>query len=110
MTAEPTPPWSLSWEELGNQHSAGVAARDYVDRLRAAIPLRSTDRVLDLCCGFGHVVELLAPAVAAVGYWDASPAMRQATAVRVARFRSALAVDLARPRPLDAYGRFDVVL
>jgi trans-aconitate methyltransferase len=110
VTAEPTPPWSLHWEEPGHQHASTVAARDYVDRLCAAIPLRPTDRVLDFCCGYGHVVELLAPGVAAVGHWDGSRAMREATAARVARFRNAFPADLARPHPLGAYGRFDVIL
>jgi trans-aconitate methyltransferase len=110
VTAEPTPPWSLYWEELGHQHAFTVEAHDYVDRLREAIPLRPTDRVLDFGCGFGHVVELLAPTVAAVGYWDGARAMREATASRVARVRTAFPVDLARPWPLGAYGRFDVVL
>lgn len=110
MTAEPTPPWSLNWEGLGQQHAFQVEARDYVDRLRAALPLRSTDRVLDFGCGLGHVVELLAPVVAAVGYWDGTPGMHEATAARVRRLRAAFPVDLARPRPLGAFGRFDVVL
>lgn len=110
MTAEPTPPWSLHWEEFGHQHGSAVEARDYVARLREALPVRASDRVLDFGCGFGHVVELLAPAVAAIGYWDAAAAMREETAVRVARFPTAFPVDLAHPRPLGAYGLFDVVL
>jgi cyclopropane fatty-acyl-phospholipid synthase-like methyltransferase len=110
VTVEPTPPWSLHWEEPANQHASTVAARDYVDRLRAAIPLRPTDRVLDFGCGYGHVVELLAPVVAEVGHWDGARAMREATASRVARFRNAFPADLSRPHPLGAYGRFDVIL
>jgi cyclopropane fatty-acyl-phospholipid synthase-like methyltransferase len=110
VTAEPTPPWSLYWEELGHQHSFTVEAQDYVERLREALPLRPADRVLEFGCGFGHVVELLAPAVAAVGYWDGARAMRESTASRVARFRTAFPVDLSRPRPLDAFGVFDAVL
>jgi cyclopropane fatty-acyl-phospholipid synthase-like methyltransferase len=110
VIAEPAPAWSLYWEELGHQHWSAVEARDYVARLREVLPVRAADRVLEFGCGFGHVVELLAPAVAAVGYWDATAAMREETAVRVARFPTAFPLDLAHPRSLGAYGLFDVVL
>jgi cyclopropane fatty-acyl-phospholipid synthase-like methyltransferase len=110
MTAERAPTWSAYWEDIDHRHIFTVEARDYVARLRAAVPVARTDRVLDFGCGFGHAVDLLAPTVAAVGYWDAAEAMRRATAERTARFGNVFLVDLARPAALDAYGRFDLLL
>jgi cyclopropane fatty-acyl-phospholipid synthase-like methyltransferase len=107
---EPAPSWTAYWEDIDHRHIFAVEARDYVARLRAAVPVRPTDRVLDFGCGFGHAVELLAPTVAAVGYWDSAEAMRRATGDRSARFRSVFLADLARPAALGAYGRFDLVL
>jgi cyclopropane fatty-acyl-phospholipid synthase-like methyltransferase len=109
-TADPAPSWSAHWEESAHRQRVTVEARDYVARLRTALPIRPVDRVLDFGCGCGHAVELLAHAVAAVGYWDAAPDMLRATSYRVARFPTVFPVDLARPSPLGAFGRFDLIL
>ena len=110
MTAEAAPTWSAYWEDIDHRHIFTVEARDHVARLRAAVPVRRTDRVLDFGCGFGHAVELLAPTVRAVGYWDSAESMRRATAERAARFANVHLIDLARPAALGAHGRFDLLL
>ncbi len=110
MTAEAAQNWSEYWEDVDHRHLFAVEARDHVDRLRAAIPIRPTDRILDFGCGFGHAVELLAPTVAVVAYWDAATAMRRATAERTAAHANVTLADLARPSALGTHARFDLVL
>lgn len=102
--------WSEFWESAGHLHIHEVEARDYVTRLRAVAPLRKSDHVLDFGCGFGHVVELLAPCVAGVGYWDAASRMRRATQERVAPLGTVEPVDLGGPGPDAAICAFDLVL
>lgn len=112
MTVEgPATSWSDYWEGVAfHQHIFVVEARDYVDRLRLSVRLRPGDRVLDFGSGFGHVVELLAPSVASVGFWDIAARMRRATEQRTAALATAELVDLSGPLPAGAVGAFDLVL
>ncbi|MCY7342801.1 MAG: class I SAM-dependent methyltransferase [Pseudonocardia sp.] len=111
MTVEPAAAtWSAYWEGMGHRHIFVVEARDHVARLRREVAPRPTDRVLDFGCGFGHVVELLAPSVAGVGFWDAAAGMRRATAERTASLGTVGPVDLGGPVPESALGSFDLVL
>ena len=107
---QPAETWSAYWDGMEHRHIFTVEARDHVARLHRAVPLRPSDRVLDFGCGFGHVVELLAPSVARVGYWDAAAGMRRATAGRTAALGQVTLVDLGGPVPADAVGGFDLVL
>src|SRR5687768_3773292 len=95
---------------MDHRHIFTVEARDYVARLRREVPVRRTDRVLDFGCGFGHVVELLAPSVAAVGFWDAAEVMRRATAERTTTLPTVAPVDLGGPVPDDAVGTVDLLV
>ena len=106
----PTATWPAYWADMDHRHIFTVEARDYVARLRKAVPVRPTDRVLDFGCGFGHVVELLAPSVAAVGFWDVAAVMRRATAKRTAALGTVTLVDLGGPVPGDAVGTVDLLL
>lgn len=111
MTVEPpTATWSAYWADMDHRHIFTVEARDHVARLRAAVPIRATDRVLDFGCGFGHVVALLAPTVAAAGYWDAAEVMRRATAERTAALGNVAPVDLGGPAHGDVVGSVDLLL
>lgn len=100
--------WALYWEGMPHRHIFEVEARDHVTRLRRAIPIGGTDRVLDFGCGFGHVTALLAASVASVGFWDAAAAMREATARRTAALANVALVDLGGPAA--APGAFDLVV
>jgi SAM-dependent methyltransferase len=102
--------WTGYWDGVEHRHIFVVEARDHVDRLRAAVAPRASDRVLDFGCGFGHVVALLAPSVAHVAYWDAAAGMRAATAARTAALHHVVPLDLAGPIPHDAAGTYDLVL
>ncbi len=102
--------WSAYWEGMADKRIFVVEAHDHVARLSAAVPLRPADYVLDFGCGFGHVVELLAPVVAKIDYWDAAETMRRATAERTKHLPSATVVDLSDTVPAAAEERYDLVL
>lgn len=108
--SETTTGWSDYWEGVDHRHIFAVEAVDHVARLRRAITLSPTDRVLDFGCGFGHVVELLAKQVATVGYWDASQTMRDATARRTAVLDTVSEVELTDAHWAEASGGFDLVV
>lgn len=83
-------------------------ARDYVARLRTALPLTPGARVLDFGCGFGFVPRLLAPHVGTLAVWDASPAMRRRAVATLAGVHGVAPLDLAsEPAPS---ARFDWIL
>lgn len=83
-------------------------ARDYVARLRAALPLTRDARVLDFGCGFGFVPRLLAPHVGTVAIWDASPAMRRRAAATLADVDRVTLLDLEAEAAPSA--RFEWIL
>lgn len=81
-TAAPADAWEAYWATLPcRQDLCRLDADDFLRRLTAVVPLRSSWRVLDFGCGFGFVAAALAPMVAAVDAWDASPTMRAWTEV-----------------------------
>jgi SAM-dependent methyltransferase len=67
----------------------------YVKSLCAAVGLQQQQRVLDFGCGFGFVAALLAPLVAEVCWWDASPNMRSVAERNMAVFPNARLCDLS---------------
>ena len=107
--AVPPPPdgWLDYWTRVGDKRIFAEEARDHVSRLQAVRPLRRTDAVLDFGCGFGHTVELLAPLVGEVAFWDGAPGVLRSAAARSAHLSNVKVVDLGDGDPL---GRYDVVL
>jgi SAM-dependent methyltransferase len=101
--------WAEYWDGLAPRRLFAEQARDHVRRLRSVVPLCSSDRVLDFGCGFGHVVELLAPEVSRIDYWDAAERMRRATAQRTAHLATAAPVDLG-PGVHAPVGGYDLIL
>lgn len=110
MTVErPAPGWSAYWNGIDDKKIFAEEARDHVARLRAAVPLRTTDVVLDFGCGFGHVVELLGPLVREVAFWDAAENVRRIAAGRTEHVPHAVEVDLSDARTLPI-ARYDLVI
>ncbi len=101
--------WSAYCNGVDDKKIFAEEARDHVARLRAAVPLSGTDRVLDFGCGFGYVGELLASLVEEVGLWDTAPRMLRLAAERSAHLPNVTVVDLADGRPLPR-GHYDLVL
>lgn len=110
MVATSASSWSEYWNGMAQRHIFLVEARDHVRRLRSAVAVRGSDRVLDFGCGFGYVAELLAPDVAQVACWDAAAGMRRATAERTAQLPNVEQLSLAEGAPAAAAGSFDLVL
>ncbi len=111
MSVEHSPrAWAAYWDGMRHRHIFTVEAGDHLRRLLLSVPIRSTDRVLDFGCGFGHVVVLLAPIAGHVSYWDAAASMREATAARTAVLANVEPVDLAGPMPPEGVEGFDLIV
>jgi len=68
-------------------------ARDYVSKLKAALPLSHNLKALDFGCGLGFVAELLAPCVGKLLLWDTSVNMRRRAGQRVLAYKNACLLD-----------------
>ena len=71
----------------------------YLRSLRASVPLRHDQRVLDFGCGFAFVEALLAPLVGHVCLWDPSPTMRTASKRQTADLPNVSFCDLSTVAP-----------
>lgn len=105
-----TSDWADYWDGAVDRRLFAVEAADYVRRLRQAVPVRPTDRVLDFGCGFGHVAVLLAARVAAISLWDPARGIRTAARARTAALANVDVVDLVDGVPSSARGTFDLIL
>lgn len=101
--------WPIYCNRVNDKKIFAEEARDHVARLRTALPLRTTDCVLDFGCGFGYTVELLASEVGDVAFWDVAANVLQLAIERTAHLGNVEVVDLGPGRKLPLR-RYDVVV
>jgi SAM-dependent methyltransferase len=103
--------WRDYWEGISPDKAFfRHEARDYVERLNAAVGLDNTQNVLDFGCGFGHVAEFVAPRVASVRIWDSAVSVREAAVHRLRDLANVDLLDLGGPEAPSEMQGLDLIL
>jgi SAM-dependent methyltransferase len=103
--------WASYWDELPAGRILHEAESiEFVRRLLAAVPVSTSDVVLDFGSGEGLAAEQLAPKVARIDCWDIAPSMRASAAARLARYSNARVLDQDPAEDPLVVGTYDYVV